>query len=63
MRPLTLVYEDFQQDHAGTAARVLDYLGIEEPYRYDAGGISLERLSDDVTDEWAMRYMQEKRVE
>ena len=61
VRPLTLVYEDFQQDHEGTAVQILDYLGIEEPHSYDTGGVSLKKLSDNLTDEWAARYMQEKR--
>ncbi len=49
VRPLTLVYEDFQQDHRGTAARVLDYLGIEELYDYDAPAsriLEVRRMTD-----------------
>ena len=61
VRPLTVVYEDFQQDHEATAVRILDYLGIEEPPSYDASRVSLQKLSDSVSDEWAARYMQEKR--
>lgn len=61
VRPLTLVYEDFEHDHEATAATVLDHLGIDDPYEYDPGAVSLERLADDLTEEWAARYLREKQ--
>lgn len=60
VQPLTLVYEDYHRDYEGTVARVVDYLGIDDPYEFDGSKVSLERLADDVTDEWVARYWSEK---
>lgn len=56
VQPLTLVYEDYQHDYEGTVARIVDYLGVQDPYALDASQISLTRLADDVTEEWVARY-------
>jgi LPS sulfotransferase NodH len=60
VEPLTLVYEDYQQDFEGTVARIVDYLEIDDPYEFDKSEVSLERLADRVTEEWVARYWSER---
>jgi len=60
VQPLTLVYEDCSHDYEGTVARIVDSLGIDDAYTFDASKISLKRLADEVTEEWVARYWAER---
>ncbi len=61
MTPLTLVYEDFIVDSAGTVRQVLDFLELDSrnvvlpPPTY-------ERLADAQTEQWVQRYRQERQA-
>jgi len=61
VRPLALVYEDFTEDSAGTVARVLDFLGVREPYVLPEAAITLVKQADAVSEEWVQRYREEKQ--
>lgn len=58
--PLTIVYEDFIQDYEGTVRKVLEYLEIPT-YHVRVAPPALERLADDVSEEWVQRYRQERQ--
>jgi LPS sulfotransferase NodH len=58
--PLTVVYEDFIQEHEETVRRVLEYLGLEattvkiaRPY--------YEKLADEVSGVWVERFREERQ--
>lgn len=59
--PLTLVYEDFIGEYAGTVHRVLDFLNL------DSQGVTLppptyDRLADALTERWVERFRQERQA-
>jgi trehalose 2-sulfotransferase len=60
--PLTVVYEDFIFDYAGTVRSVLKYLGLDD------SGVQIAppyfaRLADDISEAWAQRFRQERQSE
>jgi LPS sulfotransferase NodH len=61
IRPLTLVYEDFIEDYAGTVAQVLDYLEVRATYRLDDTAITLRRQADSLSEVWVQQYREEKQ--
>jgi trehalose 2-sulfotransferase len=61
VRPLALVYEDFTEDYAEAVARVLDFLGVREPYVLPEEAITLVKQADTVSEEWVQRYREEKQ--
>ncbi len=59
--PLTIVYEDFVQCYKTTVLEILKYLDIPSE------GVTVappyyERLADEVSQEWAQRFRQERQV-
>jgi LPS sulfotransferase NodH len=59
--PLTIVYEDFIEDYAGTVADILRYLEISDPYVLDTTAITLVRQSDSLSEAWIQQYREEKQ--
>jgi len=59
--PLTLVYEDFIEDQAGTVRRIVDFLGIQDSYVLPAAAITLVKQADQVSEDWVQRYREEKQ--
>lgn len=55
--PFTLVYEDYIQDMEGTVQKIIEFLGIEEPYTFQKS--QLHKMADSLTQEWTERYRQE----
>lgn len=58
--PLTVVYEDFILDYAGTIRRVLEFLGLDSGA--PVAPPQFERLADQVSDEWAERFRRERQA-
>jgi len=61
MQPLTIVYEDFINDYAGTVAHILRYLEVSDPYVLDATTVTLARQVDSLSEEWVQQYREEKQ--
>lgn len=59
--PLTITYEDMVYDASATVRSVLTYLGYEDCATIHFA-TDLERLSDDISEEWVQRYRREKQV-
>jgi trehalose 2-sulfotransferase len=59
--PLTIVYEDFIDDYAGTVADILRYLEVSDPYVLDARAITLVRQADNLSEAWVQQYREEKQ--
>ena len=59
--PLTIVYEDFIADYAGTVAQILQYLKVSDPYVLDATAITLARQADSLSEAWVQQYREEKQ--
>jgi LPS sulfotransferase NodH len=57
--PLTIVYEDFIADYAGTVQRVLDFLAIHSPERVKIAPPRYEKLADEVSEAWVQRFRRE----
>jgi LPS sulfotransferase NodH len=58
--PLTIVYEDFIADYAGTGAQILRYLEVCDPYVLDETAITLARQADSLSEAWVQQYREEK---
>jgi LPS sulfotransferase NodH len=56
--PLTIVYEDFILDYEGTVRKVLDFLNIPST-DVPIAPPSLDRLADDVSEDWVQRFREE----
>jgi LPS sulfotransferase NodH len=56
--PLTIVYEDFILDYEGTVLKVLEFLKIPTD-NVTVSPPALDRLADDVAEEWVQRFRQE----
>ena len=61
IKPLTIVYEDFIDDYAGTVAHLLRYLEVSDPYVLDETAITLARQADSLSEAWVQRYREEKQ--
>mgnify|MGYP006302105721 CR=1 FL=1 len=58
IQPLTIVYEDFIADYAGTIKQVLAYLGFESKAD-DIPAPGFEKLADDLSEAWVQRFRNE----
>ncbi|MGC9523460.1 MAG: Stf0 family sulfotransferase [Anaerolineae bacterium] len=58
--PLTVVYEDFVADYAGTIRQVLAYLDLDTAIAIPPP--AFERLSDAVAEAWVQRYREERQA-
>lgn len=58
--PLTIVYEDFILDYRGTVMKVFEFLNIPSD-NVEIASPALERLADDVTEQWVRRFRQERQ--
>lgn len=58
--PLTVVYEDFVADYAGTTRRVLAYLDLDTTISIPPP--AFERLSDAVAEAWVQRYREQRQA-
>lgn len=58
LSPLTVVYEDFLLNYEGTVRQVLEYLDIST-VNVTIAPPALERLADNVTENWVQRFRQE----
>jgi LPS sulfotransferase NodH len=54
IRPLDLWYEDVTADYEGTLASVFDHADLDQPDAWPDP--PLQKLADDLTDEWVQRY-------
>jgi LPS sulfotransferase NodH len=61
IQPLTIVYEDFIDDYAGTFQRVLAYLGFEDK-SVDVPAPGFEKLADDLSEAWVQRFRRERQA-
>jgi len=59
--PLTIVYEDFIEDYAGTVAQILQYLEVSDPYVLDKVAITLAKQADSLSEAWVQQYREEKQ--
>ena len=57
--PLTIVYEDFIADYAGTVQRVLDFLGVSPPEPFKIAPPLYDKLADEVSETWVQRFRRE----
>ncbi len=55
-QPLVLVYEEFSQRLEETVRQAMDHLGVERPTRLQVPRPRLEKLSDQLNEEWYERY-------
>ncbi|MBX6765037.1 MAG: hypothetical protein IRY88_15375 [Rubrobacteraceae bacterium] len=62
IEPVEVVYEEFVQDYAGTVRRVLEGVGITLPKDFSPKEPGMRRQSDELSEEWAKRYHEEKKV-
>jgi LPS sulfotransferase NodH/broad specificity phosphatase PhoE len=60
--PLTIVYEDFILDYEGTVRKVLEFLNIPST-GVPIAPPSLDRLADDVSEDWVQRFREELQQE
>ena len=58
-RPLALYYEDIARDLEGSVARVLDALQIERPAHPVPVPRSMTRQSDELSESWVQRYLED----
>ena len=59
--PHTVVYEDFVAGVSSTLVSILDYLNIPIPEDLGLSKKNLEKLADDLSEEWIERYRDEKQ--
>lgn len=60
--PLTIVYEDFIVEYEETVKRILAYLNIPDKDVVIAPP-ALEKLADDLSEEWVQRFRRERQAE
>ena len=60
IQPLTIVYEDFIADYAGTIQRVLAFIGLERPINHPPEP-KIERLADELSEAWVQRFRREQQ--
>jgi LPS sulfotransferase NodH len=60
--PLTIVYEDFILDYEGTVMKVLEFLNVPLE-NVKVSPPSLDRLADDVSEQWVQRFREERQKE
>jgi trehalose 2-sulfotransferase len=56
IEPFRVIYEEFIQDTAAVIRSVLNYLGIEIPEGLIVPKPPIEKLADEVTEEWVREY-------
>ena len=54
--PYTVVYEDYVRAPEAAVREILDFLGLEPPADWSLPELTMERLADEVSDDWAERY-------
>lgn len=54
--PLAITYEELCADYPGTVTRVLTFLRIRPPRRFDLASPRTVRQADALTEDWAERY-------
>ena len=60
IQPFIVVYEDFVDNYEETALQILDYLHIPAPDNLAFRERTMQKLSDEQTEEWVQRYYQMK---
>lgn len=60
--PMTIVYEDFILDYEGTVMKVLEFLNVPLE-NVKVSPPSLDRLADDVSEQWVQRFREERQKE
>jgi len=60
--PLNIFYEDFIQEYEETIKKVLAYLGLESDM-IEIPAPYFEKLSDELSEEWAHRFRKERQKE
>ncbi len=58
--PLNIIYEDFVQNYEQTVRMILDYLELESR-SITIAPPALTKLADDVSEEWAQRFREERQ--
>lgn len=59
--PLTIVYEDFILSYEETIKNILNYLELPNSNNVEIASPPLQKLADDVSDNWVQRFRQEKQ--
>ena len=59
--PLTIVYEDFILAYEATIRNILDYLELPNSNNVEIAPPPLQKLADDVSENWVQRFRQEKQ--
>ena len=60
IQPFIVVYEDFVASYEETVSQILDYLHIPAPTDLGFSKRSMQKLSNEQTEEWVQRYYQMK---
>jgi trehalose 2-sulfotransferase len=60
--PLTIVYEDFIFSYEQTIRNILSYLAIPDVRDVCISTPSLEKLADDLSEEWVQRFRKERQA-
>jgi trehalose 2-sulfotransferase len=61
IEPLVLFYEDVVTCHRGTAARVLEFIGVPFPPNIQLRPPSVEKQATQMSEQWAASYLKLKR--
>ncbi len=61
LTPMTVVYEDFIRDYAGTIRQVLGFLGLDAP-EVAVPPPTFEKLADASAEAWVQRFRQERQA-
>ena len=56
--PYTVVYEDYVRAPEAAVREILDFLGLEPPADWSLPELTMERLADEVSDDWVKRYLE-----
>lgn len=59
--PLTIVYEDFILSYEKTIRNILDYLKLSDAKSVVIASPPLQKLADDVSEEWVQRFRKERQ--
>lgn len=59
IEPFRIIYEDFAADYENTLNKVIDYLGISDGDKITWGDPPMEKLADELTEQWVDRYLNE----
>ena len=59
--PLTIIYEDFILDYEATIKNIISYLELSDIQNVSIPSPPLEKLADDISEEWVQRFRKERQ--